>query len=93
MYIVGRSSGTSPKLLCQCTCQGHSRFTVNTCSFAKLMLATAQVSADSNAKRSEGRENAQNGMHHECRTLAKRVCMSTDVSCAARHWNGLVAAA
>jgi len=56
-------------------------------------LATAQVSADSNAKRSEGRENAQNGMHHECRTLAKRVCMSTDVSCAARHWNGLVAAA
>ncbi len=48
MYTVGKSYGTSSRLLCQCTCQGHSSITVNTCVFAELMLATAQVNAESN---------------------------------------------
>ncbi len=93
MYTVGKSSGTSSRLLCQCTCKGHSSSTVSACFFAELMLATAQVNADCNGKRFEGRENGQDGMHCECKMLAERMCMSTDVNCAAHHWNRLVAAA
>ena len=48
------------------------------CLFAELVLATAQVNADSNAKKVEGKQNGQDSMRHERRMLAERVCMSAN---------------
>ena len=78
MYTVGKSCGTSSRLLCQCTCQGHSSSTVSMCLVAELMLAATQVNADDNAERFEGRQIGQDSIHYEYRKLAETVCMSTD---------------
>ncbi len=50
-----------PVHLSQC----HSSSTVSMCLFAELVLATAQVNADSNAKKVEGKQNGQDSMRHE----------------------------